>query len=83
MAASAPHNFWTDKDWFQTHSERQTGSGNVYKIRTKPIDENPLDIVLKWNRMGVDVPGETFDEMSTMGNARFSVRLKNFRYYRN
>ncbi len=25
-----PHNFWTDKDWFQTHSERQTGSGNVY-----------------------------------------------------
>jgi hypothetical protein len=73
-----PHNFWTDKDWFQTHSERQTGSGNVYKIRTKPIDENPLDIVLKWNRMGVDVPGETFDEMSTMGNARFLSPFEEF-----
>ncbi len=47
-------------------------------IRAKPIDENPLDIVLKWNRMGVDVPGETFDEMSTMGNARFLSPFEEF-----
>jgi len=73
-----PHNFWTDKEWFQTHSERQMGSGNVYKIRTKPIDGNPLDIVLKWNRMGADVPGETFDEMSTMDNARFLSPFEEF-----
>jgi hypothetical protein len=73
-----PENFWTDKDWFQAHSERQRGSGNVYKIRTKPIGKNQLDIVLKWNRMGVDVPGETFDEVSNLENARFLSPFEEF-----
>ena len=40
-----PENFWTDKDWFQSNRERQRGSGNVYKIRTKPVGMNQLDIV--------------------------------------
>jgi hypothetical protein len=73
-----PENFWTDKDWFQTNSERQRGSGNVYKIRTKPVGNTQLDIVLKWNRMGVDVPGETFDEKNNLENARFLSPFEEF-----
>ena len=73
-----PNNFWTDKDWFQANSERQRGSGNVYKIRTKPVELRQLDIVLKWNRMGTDVPGETFDEKSNLENARFLSPFEEF-----
>jgi len=73
-----PDNFWTDKDWFQTNSERQRGSGNVYKIRTKPIETDQLDVILKWNRMGTDVPGETFDEKSNLENARFLSPFEEF-----
>jgi hypothetical protein len=73
-----PENFWTDKEWFQANSERQSGSGNVYKITTKPIALKQLDIVLKWNRMGVDVPGETFDEKSKIENVRFLSPFEEF-----
>jgi len=73
-----PENFWTDKDWFQANSERQRGSGDVYKIRTKPIGMRQLDIVLKWNRMGTDVPGETYDEKSKLENARFLSPFEEF-----
>jgi hypothetical protein len=37
-----------------------------------------LDIVLKWNRMGTDVPGETFDEKSKLENARFLSPFEEF-----
>jgi hypothetical protein len=73
-----PENFWIDKNWFQSNSEKQMGSGNVYKIRTKPIESKQLDIVLKWNRMGTDIPGETFDEMSNLENARFLSPFEEF-----
>jgi hypothetical protein len=73
-----PENFWTDKDWFQANSERQRGSGNVYKIRTKPLGLRQLDIIFKWNRMGTDVPGETFDERSNLENARFLSPFEEF-----
>jgi hypothetical protein len=73
-----PENFWIDKDWFQSNSEKQMGSGNVYKIKTKPIESKQLDIVLKWNRMGTDVPGETIDEMSNLENARFLSPFEEF-----
>ena len=74
----APENFWTDRDWFLTNSERQKGSGNVYKIRTKPVGMNQLDIILKWNRMGTDVPGETFDEKSKIEFSRFLSPFEEF-----
>jgi len=73
-----PENFWTDKDWFQANSERQRGSGNVYRIRTKPVGMQQMDIILKWNRMGTDVPGETFDEMSDIEFSRFLSPFEEF-----
>lgn len=55
-----PDNFWSDKNWFHRHSERLAGTSTVYRITTKPVDGRSIDIVLKWNRMGQDVPGDTF-----------------------
>jgi len=73
-----PENFWTDKDWFRTHSERQSGSGSVYKIKTKPVDGNSVNIIMKWNRMGMDIPGETGGDMSDLVNARFLSPFEEF-----
>jgi len=62
--ALLPDNHWKDQDWFRTHSEvlfgLMAGSGatsNIYRVRTKPVNGRQQDIVLKWNRMGEDIPG--------------------------
>jgi hypothetical protein len=52
-----PENFWTDEDWFQTHSRRLKGTSTLYKVTTKEVNGKSKDIVIKWNRMGQDIPG--------------------------
>jgi hypothetical protein len=56
-----PENFWTDKEWFKGHSERLSGTSSVYKVRTKSVAGKQKDIVLKWNRMGQEIPGDRED----------------------
>ena len=55
-----PENFWTDKHWFKKHSERLRGTSTLYKVTTKEVGGKSKDIVIKWNRMGQDIPG-SFD----------------------
>jgi hypothetical protein len=52
-----PENFWTDEAWFQNHSRRLRGTSTVYKVTTKEVAGRSKDIVIKWNRMGQDIPG--------------------------
>lgn len=68
-----PENFWTDKEWFRENSQklfghgfRSGGTSTIYKVRTKEVSGKQKEIVIKWNRMGQDVPGERdFDELLT------------------
>ncbi len=53
-----PENYWTDKKWFKNNSERLDGTSSIYRIKTKKIAGKHKEIVLKWNRMGQDIPGE-------------------------
>jgi len=53
-----PGNWWSDKDWFRENAVRLSGSSAIYRVRTKPVRSRAVDIVLKWNRMGQDIPGE-------------------------
>ncbi|TFH17187.1 MAG: hypothetical protein E4H02_03565 [Lentisphaerales bacterium] len=60
-----PENYWTDKDWFARNSSklfghefRSGGTSTIYRVRTKEVNGKSKEIVLKWNRMGQDVPGE-------------------------
>ncbi len=55
-------NWWSDKDWFRKNSVRLSGSSSICRLRTKPIKNRSIDIVLKWNRMGQDIPGEELVE---------------------
>ena len=81
-----PKNYWTDEEWFKAHSEKLRGTSTLYKITTKEINGKSKDIVLKWNRMGQDIPG-SFDlkELNIEFNSPFEefsllTELRNSRY---
>jgi len=71
-----PHNYWTDKEWFAEHSVRLAGTSTLYRITTKEIDGISKEIVLKWNRMGQDIPGET--QASELSSAAFNSPFEEF-----
>ena len=81
-----PENFWTDKSWFREHSEKLRGTSTLYKVTTKEVDGRSKDIVIKWNRMGQDIPG-SFDlkELNIEFNSPFEefalvTELRNSRH---
>lgn len=51
-----PQNFVLDREWFKENAVRLSGTSCLYRIKTKPVKGVQKDIVLKWNRMGQDVP---------------------------
>jgi len=53
-----PENWYTPK-WFKANREKLAGTSTVYKVKTKPVGGKSLDMVVKWCRMGQDVPLET------------------------
>lgn len=80
-----PENFWTDKDWFKAHSEKLRGTSTIYKIMTKEVNGKGKDIVIKWNRMGQDIPGSFDIELDIEFNSPFEefslvTELRNTRY---
>ena len=58
----SPHNFLSDKEWFQKHSTRLSGTGTTYRVKTKRIENRSMNIVIKYNRMGQEIPGSEVSE---------------------
>ncbi|MGW8324013.1 MAG: hypothetical protein ACWGSD_20925, partial [Thermodesulfobacteriota bacterium] len=52
-----PENWLLDRPWFFQNAVRLTGSSMIFRVRCKPIRNRQIDFVLKWNRMGQDIPG--------------------------
>ena len=50
---------WYDREWFEQNRQRLPGSSTVYKARTKPVDGRSREVVVKWSRVGQDVPVDT------------------------
>ena len=71
-----PDRFWTDEAWFQANRQRLEGTSVVYRIRTKPVGGRSKDIVLKWNRMGQDIPGAT--QADDLATAEFNSPFEEF-----
>jgi len=71
-----PDNYWTDENWFQQNSVRLSGTSSIYKIRTKKVNGKQKDIVIKWNRMGQDIPGEL--ECEELAYAEFNSPFEEF-----
>lgn len=55
-----PGNHWADKEWFGQNSRRLTGTSSIYRVITKPANGKQREIVIKWNRMGQEIPGDDF-----------------------
>jgi hypothetical protein len=71
-----PENYLSDKDWFDKNSIRLSGTSCIYKIKTKVINGMYKTLVLKWNRMGQDIPGE--NDSDELGNAEFNSPFEEF-----
>ena len=68
-----PENHWADDAWMKLHSVRLPGTSALFHVRTKEVGGHSRDIVVKWNRMGQDIPGETraFDAANAEFNSPF------------
>lgn len=71
-----PRNYWTDREWFAEHHQKLPGSSTLYRIQTRPVDGQSKDIVLKWSRMGQDIPGET--AVNGLTGAKFNSPFQEF-----
>ncbi|MFC1645664.1 hypothetical protein ACFL2Y_00600 [Candidatus Omnitrophota bacterium] len=71
-----PENYWTDDSWFNKNSKRLSGTSSVYKVRTKKVNGKHKDIVIKWNRMGQNIPGE--NDCEDLLSAEFNSPFEEF-----
>ncbi len=52
---------WYASDWFSSAREKLQGTSRVYRVRTRPLPGvPPRDLVVKWCRVGEEVPIDTF-----------------------
>lgn len=82
-----PENHWADEAWMKTHGVRLPGTSALHRVMTKNVDGRSREIVIKWNRMGQDIPGETqvLDEAEAEFNSPFMefslvLELRNTRF---
>jgi hypothetical protein len=68
---------WLDPDWFKARRLRLPGTSTVYRLPTKPVNGHSIDLVVKYSRVGEDVPVDTvtFDRFA---NAEFNSPYEEF-----
>ncbi|MBN2712300.1 MAG: hypothetical protein JXR97_07660 [Planctomycetes bacterium] len=71
-----PDNYYSDLNWQAKNRRPLSGTSSVYYAKTKPIDGKQCEIVLKWNRMGQDIPGGT--RAVDFNNAEFNTPFEEF-----
>lgn len=50
---------WYERSWFESHRYRLTGTSSVFRVETKEVGGCSLQLVVKNNRVGEDVPLNT------------------------
>ncbi|MGA2176756.1 MAG: hypothetical protein ABSH38_17405 [Verrucomicrobiota bacterium] len=50
---------WFAPEWFEAERKRLSGTGTVYRLPTRPVNGRSLNLVVKWSRVGEDVPLDT------------------------
>ncbi len=67
--------------WYRNHQdqwEKQLGSGTVYRVRLSKIYDAPIDIVLKFCRVGQDIPGLDTDTLNDLNMLEFNSPFEEF-----
>ena len=68
---------WFAKEWFEANRERLIGTSTVYKVPTRKIRGISLHLVVKWSRVGEDVPLDTMT-INKFINAEFNSPFEEF-----
>ena len=68
---------WYERDWFRQNRERLQGTSTVYRVPTRPVRGRSIDLVVKWSRVGQDVPLET-KVLDDILNAEFNSPFEEF-----
>lgn len=68
---------WLEPVWFQAHRQRLEGTSTVYRVPTRPVDGRSIDLVVKYCRVGEDVPVNTHTMREFM-NAEFNSPWEEF-----
>ncbi|MBI5387796.1 MAG: hypothetical protein HZA90_24300 [Verrucomicrobia bacterium] len=68
---------WYAREWFEAKRERLTGTSIVYRLPTRTINGRALELVVKWSRVGEDVPMDTLT-INKFINAEFNSPFEEF-----
>ena len=68
---------WFEPDWFNKHSERLAGTSTVYRVTTKCVKGRSFDLVVKWCRVGEEVPFDTMT-LNKFTQAEFNSPYEEF-----
>ena len=68
---------WYDPEWFTTHRQRLSGTSAVYRVPTRPVHGQSLDLVVKNSRVGEEVPTDTHMFIEFI-NAQFNSPWEEF-----
>lgn len=71
---------WYEEQWFCARRIRLEGTSAVYRVPTRPIEHRhcrSIDLVVKWSRVGQDVPLDTFTLAKAI-NAEFNTPFEEF-----
>jgi hypothetical protein len=68
---------WLEREWFKAKRERLPGTSTVYRLPTKPVNGRSIDLVVKYSRVGEDVPLDTIT-FNRFANAEFNSPYEEF-----
>ncbi len=68
---------WYETVWFRENRERLVGSSTVYRVTTRTVNGRRADLVVKWSRVGEQVPMDTFT-LNRFAEAEFNSPYEEF-----
>lgn len=71
---------WYEDEYFKAKRQRLEGTSAVYRVPTRPVQGHvcrSIDLVVKWSRVGQDVPLDTFT-LNKAINAEFNTPFEEF-----
>ena len=68
---------WLEPAWFKAKRERLPGTSAVYRLPTKPVNGRSIDLVVKYCRVGEDVPLDTMT-FNRFADAEFNSPYEEF-----
>lgn len=68
---------WRDTEWYCAHRQKLRGTSTIYRTLTKPVSGFSLDIVVRYNRVGEELPVDTVT-LEQFINADFNSPFEEF-----